>query len=84
MKIVSDRSRVVKVLVSLSVRELNVTEQCKQDGRRLEVVASRGCQLALAEKVDGVAFQAARRRKELTYPELHGNSGRTRLVVMAV
>ena len=33
--------------------------------------------------VDGVALQAARRRKELTYPKLHGNNGRTRLVVIA-
>ena len=32
--------------------------------------------------VDGAALDTARRRKETTYPELHGRNGRTRLVVL--
>ena len=32
---------------------------------------------------DGVALAAARRRKERTYPELTGQFGRARLVVLA-
>ena len=33
--------------------------------------------------VDGAVLEAARRRKELRYPELSGRQGRTRLVVLA-
>ena len=32
--------------------------------------------------VDGAALDTARRRRETTYPELHGRNGRTRLVVL--
>ena len=37
-----------------------------------------------ATDVDGVALVAARRRKERTYPELHADGGRARLVVAAL
>ena len=37
-----------------------------------------------AADVDGVALVAARRRKERTYPELHAEGGRARLVVAAL
>ena len=33
--------------------------------------------------ISGAALTAARRRKEATYPELHGRNGRTRLVVLS-
>ena len=33
-------------------------------------------------EISGAALTAARRRKEATYPELHGRNGRTRLVVL--
>ena len=91
--------------MNVLVRDLDITEQSRQDGRRLEVVAEGlsvfgGSQLALdatlvsvlqrdgtargkADQVDGVALQAARKRKESTYTELHGNNGRTRLVIIA-
>ena len=36
-----------------------------------------------AAAVDGAALEAARRRKERTYPELAGDGGRGRLVVLA-
>ena len=36
-----------------------------------------------AADVDGAALEAARRRKERTYPELAGDGGRARLVVLA-
>ena len=36
-----------------------------------------------AAAVDGAALEAARRRKERTYPELAGDGGRARLVVLA-
>ena len=36
-----------------------------------------------ADRHDGVALSAARRRKEHTYPELSGEGGRARLVVLA-
>ena len=36
-----------------------------------------------AENHDGAVLDAARRRKERTYPELTGHFGRTRLVVLA-
>ena len=36
-----------------------------------------------ADKIDGVALQHARRRKEQRYPELSGSNGRARLVVIA-
>ena len=32
--------------------------------------------------ISGAAFTAARRRKEATYPEIHGRNGRTRLIVL--
>ena len=32
--------------------------------------------------IDGASLEAARRRKEATYPELTGRNGRTRLVVL--
>ena len=32
--------------------------------------------------ISGAALTAARRRKEATYPELHGRNGRARLVVL--
>ena len=38
---------------------------------------------ALVAHVDGAILQAARRRKERHYPELSGQQGRTRLVVVA-
>ena len=37
-----------------------------------------------AADVDGVALRHARRRKERTYPELSGDRGRARLVVLAL
>ena len=37
-----------------------------------------------AADVDGAALEAARRRKERTYPGLSGDGGRARLVVLAV
>ena len=42
-----------------------------------------GTPLRKADKIDGVALQHARKRKEHRYPELCGLNGRTRLVVIA-
>ena len=42
-----------------------------------------GTPLRKSDKMDGVALQLARRRKEARYPELSGPHGRTRLVVIA-
>ena len=59
------------------------------DGRRLEVVADGlplfgGAQLAIDATLGaaGAALSAARRRKVRTYPELSGDGGRCRLVVL--
>ena len=42
-------------------------------------VARRG-----ASDSEGLALEAARKRKEMTYPELAGEGGRARLVVLAI
>ena len=42
-----------------------------------------GTPLRKSDKMDGVALQLARRRKEARYPELSGSHGRARLVVIA-
>ena len=42
-----------------------------------------GTPLRNSDKMDGVALQLARRRKEARYPELSGSDGRARLVVIA-
>ena len=42
-----------------------------------------GCARRHAAFKDGAALVEARKRKERTYPELVGNAGRARLVVLA-
>ena len=41
-----------------------------------------GTPLRKSDKMDGVALQLARRRKETRFPELSGSHGRARLVVI--
>ena len=86
-------------MTNVFVRDLDLGEFNGLDGRRLEVIADgltlwRGAQLAIdttlvslairrAVAHDGAALEAARRRKERVYPELSGDGGRARLVVLA-
>ena len=87
------------------IRDLDLGEFNRLDGRRIEVIADglslwQGAQLAIdttlvsplhpdgsarrgAASRPGLALEQARRRKETTYPELVGDEGRARLVVLA-
>ena len=79
------------------VRDMDLAVPGVPDSRRLEVVVDGlplrgGAQLALdttlvcahAAQRDGVALQAAKRKKAATYPELVGPHSRAKLVVLAV
>ena len=88
-----------RVATNVFVRDMDLATFNALDGRRLEIVADgltlwRGAQLAVdlrrdgspkprAANHDGAALEAARRKKETTYPELAGEGGRARLVVLA-
>ena len=81
------------------VRDLDLGVVDQFDARRLEVVVHglhlfQGAQLAVdttlvcpltreGQATSGVRLEVARRRKEARYPELVGNGGRARLVVLA-
>ena len=93
-----------RVTANMFVRDMDLRDFDRLDGRRLEVVADGlplfgGAQLAIdatlvsaikrdgtaragAATTDGAALSAARRRKVRTYPELSGDGGRCRLVVL--
>ena len=93
-----------RVRLNVFVRDMDLTEPNRLDGRRLEVVADGlplhgGAQLAIdttmvlplhsdgtprrgTADTNGKALEMARRRKERTFPELAGEGGRARLVVL--
>ena len=93
-----------RVRLNVFVRDLDLAEPNRLDGRRLEVVADGlplhgGAQLAIdttmvsplhrdgtarsgAANTNGKALEIARRRKERTYPELAGEGGRAKLIVL--
>ena len=88
-----------RVRTNVMVRDLDLWPPQRIDNRRLEVVTDGlplhgRAQLAIdttmvsarpgADRLDGVALAEARRRKERTYPELSGEGGRAKLVVLAV
>ena len=94
-----------RVTTNAFIRDLDLGEFNRLDGRRIEVIADglslwQGAQLAIdttlvsplhwdgsarrgAATRPGMALEQARRRKEATYPELVGDDGRARLVVLA-
>ena len=93
-----------RVTANMFVRDMDLQDFDRLDGRRLEVVADGlplfgGAQLAIdatlvsalkrdgtararTATMDGAALIDARRRKVRTYPELSGENGRCRLVVL--
>ena len=58
--------------------------QLAVDGTLVSAIRSNGTARRRADRIDGVALWEARRRKELTYPELMGRNRRARLVVLGV
>ena len=87
-----------RVTTNSFIRDLDLGEFNRLDGRRIEVIADglslwQGAQLAIdttlvsplhrAVSRPGLALEQARRRKEATYPQLVGDEGRARLVVLA-
>ena len=83
------RSR--RASVAERVRDLDIADNARFDGRRLEVAGAvslwRGAQVSHRHRA-GVPSsirtgQKARLRKERTHPELAGEGGRARLVVLA-
>ena len=55
---------------------------CREAGARVSTNLRRAAQPRAADH-DGAALEEARRRMERTYPELPGDGGRARLVVLA-
>ena len=87
-----------RVTTNVMVRDLDLLPMDRVDARRLEVVADglplfHGAQVALDTTLvsplrrdgtrHGTSLLRARRRKERAYPELSGEHGKARLVVLA-
>ena len=62
---------------------LSLGAQLAVDTTLVSVLRRDGSPRPRCANEDGAAVAAARRRKELTYPELTSRNGRTRLVVLA-